>query len=362
MFIIIMASVYLLGNAYVFFRGWQALSPVLPFAVTIIISILYWLGALSFFASFLFRGVAFVPKIGHYIHQIGTGWLVFTLYMVILLLIFDILRLFHVGYPYGFYTALVITIVALIYGNYKYHHPDIRVVDLTIDKPVDSPNKRLKVVGISDIHLGLGTDKDQLQKYVRMINEQKPDIVIICGDLIDNSVKPVIIQRMEEEINSIQAPMGVYMVSGNHEYISGIKESMEFIGKTKIQYLRDTVVTLTNGIQIVGRDDRANRNRKPLPELMQGVDLAKPVIMLDHQPFDLHQAAEAGVDLQFSGHTHGGQVWPMSIYINSLYELPHGYMKKGNTNIYVSSGLSLWGPPFRIGSVSELVVFELTFK
>lgn len=112
----------------------------------------------------------------------------------------------------------------------------------------------------------------------------------------------------------------------------------------------------------MGRDDRHNRGRKTLEQLTENLDPSKPVILLDHQPYELEKTEKAGVDLQFSGHTHRGQVWPMSWIVDRMFELSYGIKKTGNSTIYVSSGLSLWGPPFRIGTDSEMVVFNITFK
>ena len=152
------------------------------------------------------------------------------------------------------------------------------------------------------------------------------------------------------------------MVPVNHEYISGIRKSMQFIKETPIHLLRDEVVTLPGGIQIIGRDDRSNKSRLSLQELVKNIDPAKPVILLDHQPYNLSDTENAGIDLQFSGHTHRGQVWPISLITDHLFDQSYGYRKWGNSHIYVSSGLSLWGPPFRIGTDSELVVFNITCK
>ena len=191
-----------------------------------------------------------------------------------------------------------------------------------------------------------------------MINAQHPDLILISGDLIDNSVVPLYTENMAEELGDLKAPMGIYMVLGNHEYISGIDESIRYIKSTPIQLLRDSVVTLPNGIQLIGRDDRHNRKRRSLQELMVNVDKSKPIILLDHQPFDLEETEAAGIDLQFSGHTHHGQIWPISWVTESIFEQSHGYRQWGNSHVYVSSGLSLWGPPFRIGTHSEMVIFN----
>jgi len=164
---------------------------------------------------------------------------------------------------------------------------------------------------------------------------------------------------MAEELTELKAPLGIYMVPGNHEYISGIDKSIQFIQNTPIQLLRDSVVTLPCGIQLIGRDDRSNARRLPLQKLMARIDKSKPVILLDHQPYQLAESQAAGIDLQFSGHTHHGQVWPMNWVTDHLYEQSHGYRQWENSHIYVSSGLSLWGPPFRIGTESEMVVLQL---
>jgi predicted MPP superfamily phosphohydrolase len=152
------------------------------------------------------------------------------------------------------------------------------------------------------------------------------------------------------------------MAPGNHEYISGIRESKAFFRPTQVHLLCDSVVTLPNHLQIIGRDDRNNRHRLAVKELVEKANPEWPVILLDHQPWELDKAAETGIGLQISGHTHYGQVWPLTLVTKRLFELSYGYLKKGNTHFYTSSGLSLWGPPFRIGSDSELVVFNLTFK
>ena len=122
--------------------------------------------------------------------------------------------------------------------------------------------------------------------------------------------------------------------------------------------LRDSVVTLPNGIQLIGRDDRHNRKRRSLQELMVNIDKSKPIILLDHQPFDLEETKAAGIDLQFSGHTHHGQIWPINWVTDYIFEQSHGYRQWGNSHVYVSSGLSLWGPPFRIGTHCEMVIFN----
>ncbi len=360
-FFIILPILYLAGNVYIFWRGRQALKSQST-GVKVLLSIIFWGGAFSFFSSFLFRNLNMPASLAQTISQVGTGWLVFTLYMVLALVVFDLLRLFHIHCKYSFHLSLFLTLSLLGYGNYHYQHPDTKVINMVINKPADTDGQPLKVVAISDVHLGYATNKAMLEGYVDLINAERPDLVIIGGDLIDNSVVPLHHEHMEVELSRIYAPLGVYMVPGNHEYISGIEESEKFIAKTPIVLLRDSVITLPNQVQLVGRDDRHNRGRKTLEQLTENLDPSKPVILLDHQPYELEKTEKAGVDLQFSGHTHRGQVWPMSWIVDRMFELSYGIKKTGNSTIYVSSGLSLWGPPFRIGTDSEMVVFNITFK
>lgn len=358
-FFIILISAYLAGNAYIFVRGAQALTAQ-PFGVKVLLTVLFWGGATSLFSSLLMRNVKLPVFIAQTLYEIGTGWLVFTLYMVLFLLPFDLLRLINIPFKYGFYISLFLTLSLLSFGYYNYQHPKTEVINMVINKPEKSFQQPVKVVAVSDIHLGYGTDKKDIKRYVDMINAQKPDLILIGGDLIDNSVVPLNEEHMEEELAQLQAPLGIYMVPGNHEYISDIKKSIQFIKNTPIQLLRDSIVTLSNGIQLIGRDDRSNHNRRSLQELVQNIDPTKPVILLDHQPYNLGETEKAGVDLQFSGHTHRGQIWPISLITDRIFEQSYGYRQWGNSHIYVSTGLSLWGPPFRIGTNSEMVVFNIS--
>lgn len=360
-FFIILITVYLGGNTYIFYRGTQALSG-LPGGIKISLAVLFWLAALSIIGTMLTRNIKMPVFLSHAMYEVGTGWLIFTLYMVLFLLAFDLLKLCRVPFNYGFILSLIFTVVLLGYGYYNYRHPKTNIINIALDKPLADDAKPVKIVAVSDLHLGNGTGKTALKRYVKMINEQNPDLILIAGDLIDNSVVPLYTENMMEELSELKAPLGIYMVPGNHEYISGIKASARFIQDTPIQLLRDSVVTLPNGMQLIGRDDRSNTARRSLQELMAGIDKSNPIILLDHQPYKLTESEAAGVDLQFSGHTHRGQVWPMNWVTDHIYEQSHGYRQWGNSHIYVSSGLSLWGPPFRIGTESDMAVFHLSTK
>lgn len=356
--LILLLAAYVGGNAYIFTRALQALPPV-PVALRWLFGLAYWGYALSIFFVFLFREREHADAWGHFFFQVSTGWLVFTLYMVIALLAADLLRLFVPTFRYGFICALGVTLSLLVYGYATYKRPVLREVDIVTDR-LPAGSLGMKIVGISDVHLGLGTTRDALRRYVDLINAQHPDVILISGDLIDSDVRLVEEAAMDEELSRLHATQGIYMVPGNHEYISGIEACKRFIrGRTNFHFLIDSIASVPGGLCIVGRDDRTNSARHSLPELVARVDSVAPIIVLDHQPTDLTQAERADVDLIFCGHTHHGQVWPLSLITDALFDVSYGYTRRGRTHIYVSSGLSLWGPPFRIGTRSELVVFRL---
>ncbi len=353
-FLAIMVA-YLGGNIYLFIRSLQQISSM-PLGWKILFGILFWAVAVAMFLSIGMRNVDIPQCLSRLMFQAGSAWMIFILYMVLGLIVTDII---HIALPKfnGYPWVLGLTICLMIYGYYNYRHPQIVELDINVEKPLEQP---LRIVAVSDVHLGHGTDKKALKRYVEMINSQKPDMILIGGDLIDNSTLPLHKQNMHEELNQLRASLGVYMVVGNHEFISGIKSAQEFLSKTQITLLRDSVLTLPCGVQIIGRDDRSNHRRKSLENLMTKCDNQKPIILLDHQPYELAKSDSMGVDLQFSGHTHHGQVFPLSLLTDYMYEQSHGYRHWSHAHIYVSSGLSLWGPPFRIGTKSDMVVITLS--
>lgn len=340
------------ANAYVLVRLFQAL-PITSQAIKIFFIICFALFSCSLFASMLLRYTDMPASFSRLLFLCGSVWLVWLLYMVLSLALLGVLAQIGCVVPCRFLFALLFTSIILVVGNWNYKHPKINNLN------IDNWNKSLTIVGISDVHLGEGTQRAQLAHYVDLINRQNPDVILIAGDLIDNSVQPLLRDNMIEEFKRLKAPMGIYMSLGNHEYISGITEVKRFISNTPITLLRDSVVTLAGGIQLIGRDDKSNKSRCSLLELMQNISSQQPVIVLDHQPYDIEEAEALGVDLLFCGHTHRGQIWPLTWLTDCLFQQSHGYRLWTNTHVYVSQGLSLWGPPFRIGSESELVVFKI---
>lgn len=365
----VMLAIFTALVAYVVARGCQALRDVpVTRNIYLVATILMYV----FLIAGMVIGMFSTASIAKYIAFIGHTSLVIFLYLIISFLLVDIVRLVNyfvhfapegmfVFRKLAFVASVAIIAVVLIAGNYKFNHPKIVNIELSANgKP--KQNKELRIVAASDIHLGVTIDKKRFQKYVNLINEQKPDIVLLAGDVFDNSPAPVIKQNMNEDMRKIQAPLGVYAVPGNHEYIGrDINKTVDYLQSGNIHVLRDSVTLIDDSFYIIGRDDRTNQSRKTLSQLVAKINYSKPIIMLDHQPYHLEEAEESGVDLQISGHTHDGQFFPINLIVRSMYENPHGYSTRGNTHYYVSSGLGLWGPQYRVGTQSELVVITLKY-
>ena len=170
------------------------------------------------------------------------------------------------------------------------------------------------------------------------------------------SIRPIKEERMFEEFHRLNAP--VYACIGNHEFYSGEPDAQKFYEQAGIHLLQDSC-TIVGDLCIIGRDDRTNRHRKSLADLMKQADRSKFTILLDHQPYFLEQTERQKIDFQFSGHTHHGQVWPISWITEHVYECAHGALQKGDTQYYITSGIGIWGGKFRIGTRSEYVVVTI---
>ena len=351
---VVLLVVYLGANAYLFWRV-LALISSLPLALRIALGVAFWLAALMLFVAMALRNADISAVVARTMFNIGSVWLVFLLYAVLLTLLFDLVHFIFPNFGYVTPIALVITLLIMVVGYVNYRNPRVEEIEIESDKISED----LRLVVLSDVHLGYGTTRKMFAEYVELINSLRADVVLIAGDLIDNSLHPVREQRMEELCANIEARKGVYMALGNHEYISGVDDVVAFLGDTPITLLRDSVAVPSEGVAIIGRDDRMNRHRKPLQVLVGEAASTCMKIVLDHQPYDIALSDSLGVDLHISGHTHRGQVWPLNYLVDAMYEQSYGYRKWSNTHAYVSSGLSLWGPPFRIGTQSEIVVIRL---
>ncbi|MGG7620170.1 metallophosphoesterase [Bacillus coreaensis] len=256
--------------------------------------------------------------------------------------------------------VLFVMIGILGLGTFNAYNPVIREHSIKIDK--EASFSSLRVVMASDMHFGHLSGKTHANRLVQEVNSLQPDLILLPGDIIDDDPEPFIQKGFGSIMENLSATYGVYGVLGNHEYYGGgiplYVEEMQRIG---IPILMDETVVLEGGIQLVGRKDKTDRNRKNMENLLDSLDETKPIFIMDHQPLELVQAAEHGADLMLSGHTHRGQMAPNHLITRRIFELDWGYLKKSQLHAFVSSGFGFWGPPLRIGSRSEILLIDITF-
>lgn len=355
-FFIVALAVMLVMQGYVSWHVWR----VLPFStpVKVAVVVLMLLALVCMVMQFMSDSVPLPLATAMY--EIGNSWLVIAFYLLMAFLVLDIGRLVHLvpaGWLHGnAVTSAVMTglmLVTFIGGNIHYNNKQRQEITLTTSKPLD---RSLKIVMLSDIHAGFHNRRAEVARWVDMINAEKADLIIIAGDLIDGNVRPIKAQGTADELKRLNAPAIACL--GNHEYITGIDKALDLLDETGITILRDDTVSIGD-VTIIGRDDRSNRRRKQVADLMQGVNRDNYLILLDHQPYHLDEAEQNGVDLQLSGHTHRGQVWPLNWVTKKLYECDYGQYRRGNTDYYISSGMGIWGGKFRIGTDSEYAVITV---
>ena len=321
--------------------------------------------------------------LGSVVYDVGTSSLFILLYLFMLFLLLDLGRLVHLVprtllYNNGWMAGGIALFVfgLFLYGNLHYREKYRQELTLTSAK-VTKPQR---IVMMSDLHIGYHNRRSELHRWVDIINSEQPDVILIAGDIIDGSMRPIMEEQMAEEFRRLKAP--IYACLGNHEYFSGEPAAEQFYHDAGIHLLRDSMIVVGD-LCIIGRDDRMNPHRKNLaallhqnpspstlhsspstesPSTLHPSPSTRFTILLDHQPYHLEQAERAGIDFQFSGHTHHGQVWPISWITDHVYECSFGEYQRGRTRYYISSGLGIWGGKFRIGTRSEYVVLTVERK
>jgi len=377
-FLLIFLSVHTIVNLYITIRGYQALElyPKLrPWFIAFMILVF-----LSYLSGRFFEKMWYNP-VPITLHWIGAFWFVAMLYTTLMLLLVDFSRIVNLAIPfigripvashahlkfYAFSGISIITLLIIIFGHINAWYPKTTRLDLYIPKEAGN-RQSLRIVAASDIHLGTIIGPRKTAKLVKSIQALNPDIVLFPGDVVDEDVKTVIAQNLGQCLQNLKVPLGVYSSTGNHEYIGGGEPSIQYLEQNGVHVVRDTALLIANSFYIVGREDlhqkwNTGQPRKTMSQLLEGVDASKPIILLDHQPYNLHEAEEAGIDLQLSGHTHHGQLWPLNYITKKIYEVSWGYKKKGNSHFYISSGFGTWGPPVRTGNRPEIVLINLYFQ
>ncbi|HLN20039.1 MAG TPA: metallophosphoesterase [Bacteroidales bacterium] len=374
-FFSIVLFIYSLANYYLYAKGLSAFPSLkenrLAYAL-----IFFSLAAIFIVAKFLeARHSSIITDI---FNIIGGFWLAFMLYGFIFFILSDVifllLRLTGILKPDMILlykrTAFIITVsasaVLIIGGFINAVIPVVKEYNIKIDKPAGEV-KSLRIAAVSDIHLGSIIRKRSIKKLSGILLKLKPDLVLLLGDIVDGEIGPVMRGDLLQYFSCPKCDYGMLAISGNHEFIGGASRTIPYIESKGIRMLKDEILVLDGGIQLIGRKDRDSERfygskRMSLASLLEKADITKPMILLDHQPFEYDEAVKHGIDLELSGHTHNGQMWPLNHLTEMIYELSYGYLRKGNTQFIVSSGYGLWGPRVRSGSHSEVLLINITFR
>ncbi|MDD3277930.1 MAG: metallophosphoesterase [Lachnospiraceae bacterium] len=350
-----------------------------------------------FFASAMLIGFLLPPgKPERAMKLIGNYWLGVMLYIILVVVVADILRLilkhckkvnqeklrsrktFVVA---GAFCIFLISAVS-IYGAINARVVRTTDYEVTVNKSAGDM-KDLKVVLTADLHLGYNIGSRQMERMVKQINAKDPDLVVIAGDIFDNEYEALDDpDRLISILKSIKSKYGVYACYGNHDIQEKIlagftfasdkkkvsaPEMDEFLEKANITLLRDEYVLIDNSFYLYGRPDaerlgRGIDKRKTPAEITAELDQTKPILVIDHEPKELQELADAGVDIDLCGHTHDGQLFPGNLTIKFMWENACGYLKKGNMHNIVTSGVGLFGPNMRVGTKSEVCPVTVHFE
>ena len=369
-------AIYLIANVYLLRRGWQALAGTGIFRQAVLIGYLVF-SYTYFLWHKLERGTPDLFK--ETVCALGSFYVGVMLYLLLFTLLVDLLRLGNRIFPFfpksfrdnpvrakraALIVVLGMTAAVNFIGLVHARYVRTRTMDIRIAKNA-GPLKTLNLVCLADIHVGPFMTTSRLEKIVAQINALRPDVVLFLGDMMNEEALPSERERLPAVLGEISARLGVYACIGNHERFLGLKNSLEMFRRSGITVLIDQVELVADSFYLVGRNTRSyfggNDRRTPLRTILEGTDAARPVIVMDHSAGRLDEAVEAGVDLQLSGHTHAGQVFPVTAIDNLFYELSNGYARKGGAQFYVTSGVGVWAPPIRIGTTGEIVNMKITF-
>ncbi len=368
-FLSVVLGVYTLVNLFLYYQTRPLFS--LP-TIGTWLKFLFWIMVLSYpFGRTIEALIG--GQIPVFLVKTGSMWLAFMLYLTLLFLLFQLSAplvswIFNIDIKKDVELRQILTgivysvaFVAVLVGYLNAINPKINLIDIKTSKPI--PAGGLKIAMVSDIHLGTIIGKKDISRLTERINSQNVDLVVLVGDIFDEDIAPVVNGQMGKMFEHIKSKYGVYAVTGNHEFFGKYQDKIDYLQKHNVKVLNDTAITVAN-INIVGRYDRQSNYargqiRKSLPELIENIDKERFILVMDHQPINLNEAVEAGVDMQLSGHTHHGQLWPLNYITKAMYEVSMGYKKKGKTHIYVSPGYGTWGPRVRLGSRPEIAVLMI---
>jgi predicted MPP superfamily phosphohydrolase len=359
---------YTIPNIYVFFRIWQLfISKGFRLKYTLI-----YLAVIAIYPASDMLNNGNLAFLGEILGIISNYLLPFYLYLFLAILVFDIFLLINLfvrvlpsekrkSFTFRKYClSSIIIVAALVVIGGVINFSTIRTTEYSIEVPARSSElEHLRLAFAADFHIDTDTPVNFVKRFVEKVESVSPDIMLFGGDIVEGHDGEKM-DRHEELLNEISPRYGVYGVLGNHEYYRG-QDRGSFFDKAGIEILRDTIIVMDNGFSLAGRLDSHYRNRKSVEELLVSAADSLPVILLDHRPTELIEASNTRADVQLSGHTHDGQMFPINLITRKVYLLSKGYLKIANTHFFVTSGIRQWRFPVRTTGKSEIMVIDINF-
>lgn len=264
----------------------------------------------------------------------------------------------------AFIATLAVFFTTMVIGHRNVRYPRVMYQKYTVKRLVPEgaqPEKRMRLVFFSDLHIGEAMTPDYIARAVKLIQDQQPDLILSGGDFIDHRAVYAYDPRVMASLRSLHAPLGVYYVLGNHEYRDDLEANIRWVSEVGGTLLRDSIAFPGNGpLTLIGRDDWVNGNRKPFEVIANEADpLRGPVVLMEHTPASIDSIGDSPVDLILCGHTHGGQIWPGQLMVWWRYGMVSGTRPVGEREVCISSGIGSAGATYRIGTRSEIRVYDL---
>lgn len=369
-FHLILTLSYLIPNLYLFLRIWSLFIPrnrrLLYIIIYCIIFLIYPL------SNLIERNNSGI--VSDALVLISNYLLPFFLYLFLFVLVTDILLLINLVFRLVngeklrswsvrrkvFLLILILSAAVVTAGVINFN--TIRLSEFNISVPARSSKiASIKIAFVSDFHIQEGTPARFVRKFASEIAAIQPDLMLYGGDIVEGSRQDKKMKEFEDILMSIHAKSGIYGVLGNHEHYAS-QDKGSFFTRSGITILNDTSVVIAGSIILAGRNDEHFRGRKTIGSIMKQIPDTLPVIILDHRPTQITEVSKTKCDIQFSGHTHNGQLFPINIITRSVYPLSWGYRKIGNAHFFVSSGIRLWGPPVRTTGKSEIMIVNVRFR
>lgn len=264
----------------------------------------------------------------------------------------------------AFIAALAVFFTTMVIGHRNVRYPRVMYQKYTFKRLVPEgaqPEKRMRLVFFSDLHIGEAMTPDYIARAVKLIQDQQPDLILCGGDFIDHRAVYAYDPRVMASLRSLHAPLGVYYVLGNHEYRDDLEANIRWVSEVGGTLLRDSIAFPGDGpLTLIGRDDWVNGNRKPFEVIANEADpMRGPVVLMEHTPASIDSIGDSPVDLILCGHTHGGQIWPGQLMVWWRYGMVSGTRPVGEREVCISSGIGSAGATYRVGTRSEIRVYDL---